>query len=68
VFVDDFDKCVIRNTIQDFYIEGKKVPIIPKLLPIIKKKIHFHWGCKSLERIVKNLGFKWRNASQNKKF
>jgi hypothetical protein len=24
VFVDDFDKCVIRNTIQDFYIQGKK--------------------------------------------
>jgi hypothetical protein len=24
VFVDDFDNCVIRNTIQDFYIQGKK--------------------------------------------
>jgi hypothetical protein len=48
VFVDDFDKCVIRNTIQDFYIQGKKVPTIPKLLPIIKRKYIFigdvsHW-------------------------
>jgi hypothetical protein len=23
LFVDDFDKCVIRNTIQDFYIQEK---------------------------------------------
>ncbi|KAJ4431058.1 hypothetical protein ANN_19651 [Periplaneta americana] len=30
--VDDFDKCVIRNTIQDFYIQEKRVPTIPKLL------------------------------------
>jgi hypothetical protein len=50
--------CVIRNTIQEFYIQEKKVPTIPKLLPIIKKKIHFRWGCKSLERNVKSLGFK----------
>ncbi|KAJ4439309.1 hypothetical protein ANN_07431 [Periplaneta americana] len=36
--VDDFDKCVIRNTIQDFYIQEKRVPTIPKLLTIMEKK------------------------------
>jgi hypothetical protein len=42
VYVDDFDKCVIRNTIQDFYVQEKRVPTIPKLLPVIKEKnIHF---------------------------
>jgi hypothetical protein len=29
VYVDDFEKCVIRNTIQDFYVEEKRVPTIP---------------------------------------
>jgi hypothetical protein len=38
VYVDDFDKCVIRNTIQDFYVQEKRVPTIPKLLPVIKEK------------------------------
>jgi hypothetical protein len=42
------------------------VPTIPKL-PIIKKNIHFHWGRKSLERIVKNLGFKWRKYQSKRK-
>jgi hypothetical protein len=55
VSVDDFDRCVIRSTIQDLYIQEKKVPTIPKLLRIIKNKIHFNWGRKSLERIIKSL-------------
>jgi hypothetical protein len=38
VYVDDFDKCVIRNIIQDFYVQEKRVPTIPKLLPVIKEK------------------------------
>jgi hypothetical protein len=44
VFVDDFDKCVIRNTIHYFYIQEKKMPTIPKLLPIIKKENTFSLG------------------------
>jgi hypothetical protein len=45
VFVDDFDTCVIRNAIQDFYIQEKSVNN-NKAAAIIKKKIHFHWGRK----------------------
>jgi hypothetical protein len=45
----------------------KKVPTIPELLPITNKKIHFHWGRKSLERIVKSLGFKWRKCQSKRK-
>jgi hypothetical protein len=67
VFVDEFDKCVIRNTIQELYIQGKNVPTLPKLLPIIKQKILFHWRRKSLERIVKSLGFKWRKCQSKRK-
>jgi hypothetical protein len=66
VFVDDFDKSFIRNTIQDSYIQ-EKVPTISKLLPVIKKKMHFHWGRKSLDRIVKSLGFNWRKCRSKRK-
>jgi hypothetical protein len=67
VYVDDFDKCVIRNTIQDFCVEEKRVLTIPKLLPIIKEKIHFPWGLKSLGRVVKRMGFKWRKCQSKRK-
>jgi hypothetical protein len=43
------------------------VPTIPKLIPIIKKKIHFHWGRKSLERTVKSLGSKRRTCQSKRK-
>jgi hypothetical protein len=67
VFVDDFDKCVIRNTIQDFCIQEKRVPTIPKVVPIMKQKIHFHWGCTSLEGVAKSLGYKWRKCQSKRK-
>lgn len=65
--VDDFDKCVIRNTIQDFYIQEKRVPTIPKLLTVIKEKINFPWGRKSLNRVVKSMGFRWRKCQSKRK-
>jgi transposase len=68
VYVDDFDKCVIRNIIQDFYVQAKRVPTIRKLLPVIKEKIHFPWGLKSLGRVVKRMGFKWRKCQSKCKF
>jgi hypothetical protein len=36
--MDDFDKSATRNTIQDFLLIEKRVPMILKLLPIIKEK------------------------------
>jgi hypothetical protein len=67
VHADDFDKCAIRNTILDFYVQEKRVPAISKLLPIIKEKIHFPWGSKSLGRIVKRMGFMWRKCQSKRK-
>jgi hypothetical protein len=57
--MSDFDERVIRNTIQDFCIKEKSLPTTPKLVLIIKRKIHFLWGSISLERVVKGLGYKW---------
>jgi hypothetical protein len=54
VYVDDFDKCVIRNTIQDSCVQEKKSSTIQKLLPVIKENIHFPWGSMSLDICKKN--------------
>jgi hypothetical protein len=50
VQVDDFNKCVVRNIIHDFYATKKEVPTAAKLLPIITEKINFPWGRKSLNK------------------
>ncbi len=39
--IDDFDKCVIRQTIQDFYLKEKCVPSIGKLLPVLRGLVPF---------------------------
>jgi hypothetical protein len=51
VQVNDFDKCVIRNIIHDFYATKKVVPTAAKLLPVVTEKINFPWGRKSLTRV-----------------
>jgi hypothetical protein len=65
VFVDDFDRCVIR-TIHDFYLRERKVPL-PKLLPVIKNRISFPWGKRSLHKIMRYMGFKWKTCRSQRK-
>jgi hypothetical protein len=50
-----------------FLYSRKKVPTIPKLLLTIKQKIHFPWDHKSLERVVKSLGYKRRRCQSQRK-
>ena len=38
--MDDFEKCVTTNKIQDIYMSDKKVTSIPKLLLVIIKKMY----------------------------
>ena len=39
--MDDFDKCVIRRKIQDFYTVRKQLPTIDKLLAVLRADIDF---------------------------
>jgi hypothetical protein len=41
VILDDFDLCLIKRTVIDFYVENKFVPICKKLLPAIREKNKF---------------------------
>lgn len=64
--IDDFDKCVIRQVIQDFYIHKKKVPSISKLLPVLQQKINFKWQRESLRQILHSMNFRWKKCSSRR--
>lgn len=60
--IDSFDRMVIRNTINDFYIRLKIVPSTKKLLPVLREKIDFKWGAESLRKVLLEMGFRWRKT------
>lgn len=64
--VDEFNKRVIRDTIEEFYTQKKTVPSIAKLLPVLKNKIDWKWSATSLRNVLKSMGFKWKKV-QNKR-
>lgn len=66
--IDDFDKCVIRQTIQDFYIRERKVPSLRKLLPVLKEKIGFSWKKDTLCKVLHSMNFRWKKCVNKRKF
>ena len=64
--MDEFDRCVIRRIINDFYTVQKKVPTVAKLLPVVKGKIYFPWGNSSLQKIIKEIGFKLKRFNNKR--
>lgn len=64
---DDFDRRVIRDIINDFYLVQKKVPTVPKLLVAIKEKINFPWSAQTLRRLLHSMGFKWKKCQKYRK-
>lgn len=61
------DETLIRNIINNFYIEKKIVPTGPKLLAAIREEIDFPWSMDSLHRLLKKMGFKWKKSNNNRK-
>jgi hypothetical protein len=56
--MDDFDKCVIRRTINEFHTTERKRPTLQSLLPALKKKINFSGGKWALWKKIRDLGFR----------
>jgi hypothetical protein len=51
--LDDFDKCVIRRTINEFHTTESERPTLQSLLPALKKKINLSGGKLALWKIIK---------------
>ena len=57
IILDDFDKCVIKRAIQEFYTVRKQLPTIDKLLAVLRVEINFK-GCRdTLRKLVRTHGF-----------
>lgn len=65
--IDDFDLCVIRRTINEFHRTEGERPTVKSLLVLLKEKIDFKGGKWALTRILKKLGFRWKQSINNRK-
>lgn len=65
--LDDFDICVVRRTVYEFYITEKRLPTLQLLLIALREKINFSGSKESLRRILKDLGFRWKRAENNRR-
>ncbi|XP_067013965.2 uncharacterized protein [Anabrus simplex] len=63
--LNDFDKRVVRDTIEDFYAVQKVVPTVNKLIPVLEKEIKWKWSSTSLRKVLKNMGFVWKKVQNN---
>jgi len=65
--IDEFDKCVIRRTINEFHTTENERPTLQSLLSVLKKRINFSGGKWALWKIIRDLGFRWRKSENNRK-
>lgn len=64
--VDNFDQGVIKRCIHNFHITERELPNVAKLRRKLQQVIHFQGSERSLGRIIKSLGFKFKNTENNK--
>lgn len=64
--VDEFDRRVIRDVVEDFYLRQHKVPTCKMLLPVLQEKINFKWQDTTLRRILKEMGYQWKKFGPKK--
>ncbi|XP_050351341.1 uncharacterized protein LOC126774055 isoform X2 [Nymphalis io] len=64
IIIDNSDQQVIRNTIHNFHIMHKEIPIMKTLHAILKEKLNYKGCVTTLRKHVKTLGFKWRRTEE----
>ncbi len=67
IAMDDFDKCVLRRTIHEFYTVHRRVPTLLLLLNSMKEKINYGGSITSLHNTLKSMGFNWKRSSNQRK-
>lgn len=65
--IDDFDKCVVRRTIVEFHRTEGQRPVLKALLPVMQEKIDFKGRVWALRKIIRELGFRWKKSTDNRK-
>jgi hypothetical protein len=63
----DFEKNVLRRTILGFYGSGE-FPTEKKLALELRDKLNYSGSVLSMYKILKSIGFKYRNTNDGRKF
>ena len=68
IVVDDFDRCVIRRTINNMLVSRKTLPTVNAILNEIRSpnSIEFKGKKTVLKVILKEMGFRWRKCTDNR--
>ena len=63
--VDDFDRCVIRRTINHMLVSRKVLPTVKTVLSELRtpESINYNGGRETLRKLLKEMGFTWRKCS-----
>jgi hypothetical protein len=64
--IDDFERRVIRITINEFHTAEAESHILPSLLSVLEKEIDFSGGRWAVWKIIRDVGFMLRKQKNNK--
>jgi len=64
---DDFDRCVVRRTVNEMMATHQILPTIGSLSKILQEKIGFKGSRETLRRLLHELGFKWQTLRSNRR-
>lgn len=64
--IDDFDVCVIRRIVNNFYVQEKCLPTVNKILKKLADDNIFHGSSRTLRRVLHDIGFKWSRIKPNR--
>ncbi|KAF8789131.1 Down syndrome cell adhesion molecule-like [Argiope bruennichi] len=59
--LDNFDLCVLRNIVNEFYANNK-IPSLSRLLPVVKERINFPWKRGTLWKYLHIAGFQYKRC------
>ena len=65
--LDNFDKCVIRRTVNEMYGLKKIRPTLDRILIELRERIDFRGGKTVLINLLRELGFSWAKCSPDRK-
>ena len=68
IVVDDFNRCVIRRTINNMLVSRKTLPTVNAILNEIRSPNSIELNGKKtvLKVIIKEMGFRWRKCTDNR--
>lgn len=70
VNLDSFQRSALRNIVYNFHTTHKKLPCLRSLLRVLKTEhpeLGLEFTHETLGKILRNLGFRWKKTSDNRK-